>query len=146
MFKVKYIKIMVAIITIVTIFSASTGYASAAKSFVADACSGLSSVTSAGCSKGGDTIKSIAHKVVNIMSIVVGVISVMMLIVAGIKFATSGGDSNSVQSARNTLIYALVGVFIAVLAQFLVHIVLTTATNIQNNSYVNPSSITRNYS
>ena len=143
MFKMKYIKIIMAVITIVAMFSATVGYTSA-DSFVGDACSGLTTVSSAGCTKGGDTIKSIARRVVNIMSIVVGIISVIMLIVAGIKFSTAGGDSNSVQSARSTLIYALIGLFIAVLAQFLVRVVLTTATNIQNNSYVNSSSIIRN--
>jgi ABC-type Fe3+ transport system permease subunit len=143
MFKVKYFKIIVAVITLVTMFSATLNYTSA-DSFVGDACSGLTTVTKAGCSKGGDTIKSIAHNVVNILSIVVGVISVIMLLVAGIKFVTAGGDSNSVQSARNTLIYALIGVFIAVLAQVLVREVLNTATSIQNNSYLNTSSVIKN--
>lgn len=143
MLMVKYLKIIIAVITIVTMFSVTVNYASA-DSFVGDACTGVKNIsTTASCTK-SDVLKNIASTVVNIMSIVVGIISVIMLIVAGIKFSTAGGDSNSVQSARSTLIYALIGLFIAVLAQFLVRVVLTTATNIQNNSYVNSSSIIRN--
>ncbi len=143
MFKVKYFKIIVAVITIVTMFSATLNYASA-DSFVGEACNGIKSIsTTASCTK-SNVLQSTAHKVVNIMSIVVGLISVIMLLVAGIKFVTAGGDSNSVQSARNTLIYALIGVFIAVLAQVLVRTVLNTATSIQNNSYLNTSSVIKN--
>jgi ABC-type Fe3+ transport system permease subunit len=140
MFKMKHFKFVVILITIMAMFSIPLAIASA-DSFVGDACSGLTTVTADGCTKGGDTIKSIAHNVVNIMSIVVGILSIIMLLVAGIKFVTSGGESNSVQSARNTLIYALIGVFIAVIAQVLVHLVLNTANSIQKNSYLNTSSV-----
>jgi hypothetical protein len=52
-----------------------------------------------------------------------------MIIVAGLKYIASAGDSNKVSSAKSTLIYALVGVLIAALAQLLVHFVLHQASN-----------------
>ena len=72
MFKVKYIKILVAIITLVTMFFATLGYTTA-DSFVGDACSGLTSVSTSGCTKGESTIKNIASSVVKIISIIVGI-------------------------------------------------------------------------
>ena len=63
--------------------------------------------------------------VINILSIVLGVIAVIMIIIGGIKFTTSQGDGNSTSSARNTIIYAVVGLVVAALAQVLVKFVLS---------------------
>ena len=52
-----------------------------------------------------------------------------MVIVSGLKYITASGDSSSISSAKNTLIYALVGLAIAALAQIMVHFVLTSAVN-----------------
>lgn len=62
--------------------------------------------------------------VINILSLVLGVISVIMIIIAGIRFTTSQGDGNATAGARNTIIYAIVGIVIAVMAQFIVKFVL----------------------
>jgi hypothetical protein len=56
---------------------------------------------------------------------IVGIMSVIMLIISGIRFVTAGGDSNHVASAKNTLIYALVGLVIVAFAQIIVKLVLT---------------------
>ncbi|HET7320742.1 MAG TPA: hypothetical protein VFI84_04135 [Candidatus Saccharimonadales bacterium] len=69
-------------------------------------------------------IGNLVSSVVEILSIVVGIAAIIMIIIAGLKFVTAGGDSNSVSSAKNTLMYALIGLVVAALAQFLVHFVL----------------------
>ncbi len=74
-------------------------------------------------------VQSLAVKVVNIFSLVVGIISVIMIIYAGFRYITSGGESGSVSSAKNTLIYAIIGLVIVVLAQIIVHFVLNTTSN-----------------
>lgn len=79
------------------------------------------------------SIKSIATQVVNIFSIIVGVIAVIMIIYGGFKYITSGGDSGNVSSAKNTLIYAVVGLIIVALSQFIVHVVLSTTSNISTS-------------
>lgn len=85
----------------------------------------------AGCSADGstDSLKTLAGKLVNVFSIVVGIAAVVMIIFGGFKYITSGGDSNNVSGAKNTLIYAIVGLIVVALAQFIVHYVLSTATN-----------------
>jgi uncharacterized membrane protein YuzA (DUF378 family) len=50
-----------------------------------------------------------------------------MIVISAFRFITSGGDSNRVSSARSTLIYALIGVAVAALAQLLIHFVLFQA-------------------
>jgi hypothetical protein len=73
-------------------------------------------------------ISSIASKVVNIFSIIVGAVSVIMIIFGGFRYITSGGDSGRVGNAKNTLIYAIVGLVIVALAQLIVHFVLNFAS------------------
>ncbi len=87
------------------------------------------------CSGGSvsNGIASIAKEIVNIMSMIVGVIAVIMIIYAGFKYITSGGESNGVSSAKNSLIYAIVGLIIVALAQIIVHLVLNTSSNISSN-------------
>ena len=67
--------------------------------------------------------------VINIFSLVVGVVAVIMIIIGGLKYITSSGDSNNVTSAKNTILYAVVGLVIVALAQFIVKFVLGKALN-----------------
>lgn len=77
----------------------------------------------------GTGVTSIVSTVVNILSYVVGILAIIMIIIAGFKYITAGGDSNQVSSAKSTLIYAIVGLVIAALAQVIVHEVLNTAAS-----------------
>jgi hypothetical protein len=62
---------------------------------------------------------------INILSIVVGVLSVLLIIFGGFKYITSSGDPQSVSSAQKTVIYAIVGLAVAFIAQGLVVFVLS---------------------
>ena len=85
------------------------------------------SCTGDGASSGTAGIYKLATQIVNIFSVIVGIIAVLMIIFGGFKYITSGGDSGNVSGAKNTLIYAIVGLIIVALAQFIVHFVLNTA-------------------
>lgn len=76
-----------------------------------------------------DSLKKIAAQIVNLLSIVVGIVAVIMVIFGGFKYITSGGESGNITSAKNTLVYAIVGLIIVALAQFIVHYVLSTASS-----------------
>lgn len=67
---------------------------------------------------------------INLLSLLVGVISVFVIIVSGVKFVTSSGDPSSVTSARNTLLYAIIALVIAGAAQAIVHFVLIKLTQV----------------
>jgi hypothetical protein len=75
--------------------------------------------------KVADTINGI----VRILSYILGAAAIIVIIIGGFKFITSGGDANKVSSAKSTIVYALIGLAIAVFAQFLVHFVINTAQN-----------------
>jgi hypothetical protein len=78
---------------------------------------------------GTSALSKIAKQIINIFSILVGIVAVIMVIYGGFRYITSGGDSGRVGNAKNTLIYAIIGLVVVALAQFLVHFVLTTATS-----------------
>ncbi|MEK7599542.1 MAG: pilin [Patescibacteria group bacterium] len=91
-----------------------------------DSASGTS-CGSAGTNSDNSGIKELAAKIVQAFSIIVGAVSVIMIIYGGFRYITSGGDSGRVGNAKNTLIYAIVGLIIVALAQVIVHFVINTA-------------------
>ena len=92
-------------------------------------CESIGSGTDCNDNKGGSAdVNSIIKTALKIFMSVVGVAAVVMVVVAGFKYVTSGGDSSKVASAKTTLIYALVGAAVAALAQVLVKFVLSKST------------------
>jgi hypothetical protein len=75
-------------------------------------------------------LQNLLGTVINIFSIVVGVIAVIMIIVGGLRYITSGGDSGKVTSAKTTIIYALIGLVVVAFAQLIVHYVLGQAQSV----------------
>ncbi len=61
---------------------------------------------------------------INIFSVIVGVIAVVMIIIGGVKYITSGGDAGNVTGAKNTILYAIIGLVIVALSQVIVQFVL----------------------
>jgi len=64
-------------------------------------------------------------KIINILLQVLGIISVIVIIVGGIRYATSGGDSKQTAAAKDTILYAVVGLVVAILAYAIVNFVLS---------------------
>lgn len=82
------------------------------------------------CDQGDQTtVNDIIADVINIFSLVVGVVSVIMIIIGGLKYITSGGDSGNVSGAKNTILYAIIGLVIVALAQVIVRFVLTRVSD-----------------
>ena len=83
------------------------------------------------CTEGVDAIavlNSLVARFINLLSIVVGVVSVIMIIFGGFRYITSAGRDTSVTSAKNTILYAIIGLVIVVLAQVIVRFVLQQST------------------
>jgi hypothetical protein len=66
--------------------------------------------------------------IVNVLLFVIGAISVIMLIIGGIRYTVSAGDSGNVTAAKNTIMYAIIGLVIAFLAFAIVNWVLGALT------------------
>jgi len=72
----------------------------------------------------GSDIEGLIRTIINVFSVIVGSISVIMIIIGGFRYITSAGDSNSVSGAKNTILYAIVGLIIVAFAQIIVQFVL----------------------
>lgn len=60
----------------------------------------------------------------NVLLFLIGAVSVIMLIVGGIRYTISQGDSTQVAAAKNTILYAIIGIVVALLAYALVNFVV----------------------
>jgi hypothetical protein len=58
--------------------------------------------------------------VVNILLFILGAIAVVMIIIGGIRYATSNGDSSQIKTAKDTILYAVVGLIVAIMAYAIV--------------------------
>lgn len=91
-----------------------------------------------GCAQGTDQPADlfgdggIFQTIVNILLFIVGIIAVIMLIIGGIRYVVSGGDQTAVTAAKNTILYAIIGIIVAILAyaavQFVVNGILDNTT------------------
>ena len=80
-------------------------------------------------SEADEKVNSLITDIINIFSLVVGVIAVIMIIIGGLKYIMSSGDSNNITSAKNTILYAIIGLVIVAMSQFIVRFVLTRTTS-----------------
>jgi hypothetical protein len=60
----------------------------------------------------------------NVMLFVVGAISVIMVVIGGLRYVISGGNSGNITAAKNTILYAVVGLVIAIMAYAIVNFVI----------------------
>lgn len=72
-------------------------------------------------------------RLTNTILLVVGLISVIMLVYGGLRYILSGGDSKKVTDAKNTILYAIIGLIISLLAFDIVNFVLNSVVGITNN-------------
>lgn len=64
------------------------------------------------------------RNVTNILMFLLGAIAVIMIIIGGIRYATSNGDANSTKAAKDTILYAVVGLVVAIMAYAIVNFVI----------------------
>ena len=83
---------------------------------------GINTTTNAANS--GKDFNGVIDTVINTMLFIVGILSVAMIIYSGIRYVTAHGDKSQIESAKNTLIYSIVGLVIAIIAYAVVNWVL----------------------
>ncbi len=86
------------------------------------ACAGLSAA-GAGCSGGQAGLDTAVGGIINMLLFIVGVGAVVMLIIGGFRYITSNGDAQVAATAKNTIVYAIIGLIVAMLAYAIVNYV-----------------------
>jgi uncharacterized membrane protein YuzA (DUF378 family) len=100
------------------------------------ACKGLSEL-GVDCDSGTGTAQDVASQpiktITKLLSFIVGATCVVMIIYGALRFVTSGGNSDSTKSARSIIIYALVGLALALLANLIISFTFKQAKELESN-------------
>ena len=72
-----------------------------------------------------NSLNGIIRSIINLLLTIIGIIAVIMIVVGGIRYTTSAGDAGQTKSARDTIIYAIVGLVIAIMSFAIVNFVLS---------------------
>lgn len=77
---------------------------------------------------GGDETGAdgIFQTITNVLLFIIGAIAVIMLVIGGVRYTTSGGNSEQVTAAKNTIMYAIIGIIVAILAFAIVNFVISS--------------------
>lgn len=81
-----------------------------------------------GTGKPEDRLNKVIGDLINILTVIVSIVAVIMIIVGAFRFITSAGDPGKVSAAKNTVLYAVVGLAIVALAQAIARFVLGQST------------------
>ena len=73
----------------------------------------------------GDDLNNVIQTVINTVIFVVGMVAVVMIILGGVSYATSQGDTQKVKKGKDTILYGIIGLVIAILAFAIVNFVLS---------------------
>ena len=112
---------------VICAFVALTGFSSiASASTMTSLREGAEAARCTGCPSDlfGDT--GVFKQVTNTILYIVGIIAVIMLIIGGIKYVVSGGDAKKVTDAKNTVLYAIIGLIVCFLAFAIVNFVISS--------------------
>lgn len=80
---------------------------------------------SAVCSATGDDLNDLWANIIQILLYIVGIAAVIMIIIGAIKYVTANGDQSQLTSAKNTILYSIVGLILAIAAGSIVSFVLS---------------------
>ncbi len=121
-------KLQIAIAILASFFILAVPAVAVAQDNKAAVCQGVA-LTGGDCNDAGTggSVDSIIKNAINIFSLLIGVASVIMIMVGGFKYITSQGDSGQTASAKNTILYAIIGLVVAAFAQIIVQFVLNRA-------------------
>lgn len=98
-------------------------------------CPCASSSGSAACSEmnpdsGKSNTMNTVKNLINTTLMIIGALSVAMIIFSGIRYVTAHGDKAQIQSAKNTLVYSVVGLVVALLSYAIIGFVLNTISGV----------------
>lgn len=80
--------------------------------------------TGGGKSSKTASVGDIVERIVRILLFIIGAVSVIMIIIGGIRYTISQGDAGNVKAAKDTILYAVVGLIVALLAYAIVNFVV----------------------
>jgi len=72
-----------------------------------------------------DSLMKTVNQIINVILGVLGIVAVVVIILGGVQYTTSAGDPGKVKKAKDTILYGIVGLVVALLAFAIVNFVLS---------------------
>ena len=76
------------------------------------------------CKSQNDNAGGMIKTVINTALVVLGMVAVLMIVIGGIRYTVSNGDSSAVKGAKNTILYSVIGLIVAIMAYTIVNFVV----------------------
>lgn len=77
------------------------------------------------CENGSRTVMGTIQQLTDVLLFLIGAIAIVMIIIGGIRYVLSAGDQTALTSAKNTILYAVIGLVVAFMAYAIVHFIYT---------------------
>lgn len=74
----------------------------------------------------GRTVTGTLQQLTDVLIFLIGAIAVIMIIIGGLRYVTSSGDQSALASAKNTILYSVVGLIVAFMAYAIVRFIFAT--------------------
>jgi hypothetical protein len=123
MSKIKYLLLILGLVTGLGLAVMPMNVSAATGSVIKNQCPAGS--TDPLCAHKNDNVMSSVKVIVNTLLYVLGAVAVIMIILGGIRYTISMGDAKNVEAAKNTILYSVVGLVVALLAYAIVNFVLS---------------------
>ncbi len=89
------------------------------------ACKGAGGTYAGGkCSTGGKTLEAGFKDIANTLIFIIGAISVIVIIIGGFRYVVSAGNDQAVAGAKNMVLFAVVGLVVAIMAYAIINFVI----------------------
>lgn len=75
-------------------------------------------------SKNNDSVNELVQNIISTLLFIIGTVAVIMIIIGGIRYTLSNGDASQIKSAKDTVLYSVIGLIVAILAYAIVNFVL----------------------
>lgn len=85
-------------------------------------CEGVKATNGTGCDS--SSLLTSFQTIANTLIFIVGAVSVLMIIIGGLRYVLSGGDAAGIKSAKDTVMYSLIGVVVALLSYAMVSFIV----------------------
>ena len=122
----RFIIVLSLVFTVIAIPAAPVGAVNVFKNNddVTKLCEDGATKDSAVCASKGDDVGDLIRKIVNVLLFAIGTVSVIMIIVGGIRYTLSNGNAAEITGAKNTILYSVVGLVVAMMAWAIVNFVV----------------------
>lgn len=121
---IKQLKLIFALFFAIGVVGLAASPAASAFTLFGDVCENNADATVCQDKDDTNSVNKVLALIVNILAIVIGVAAVIVLIIAGIQYMMSTGDPTKVNNAKNAILYAVIGLALAVFARIIVVFVI----------------------